>query len=252
MRFGYVRGGIRRPSAPIFDPATQSWDALFLAPYAASPWAGTASLGTSGSRSLAEATNPPTAGTPVNGKAPSTYNGTNQKLTDAANISTYITTTEGTATACFLAAGITGGASAGYDNPGLLVDLAGGNFGLHVGGATNDKAIAYLYDSIIGAKKVELAISLSTWTYLQFRWKASTSTCEARLNGGSWTSLSGAAMTSINGTLAALAAVGRDYSQVKFFNGSILALACSKTLMTDGELDYFRNYLNATYPGISV
>ena len=252
MRFGYVRGGIRRSSAPIFDPTTQSWDALFLAPYASSPWAGTASLGTSGSRSLAEATNPPTAGTPVNGKAPSTYNGTTQKLTDAADISTYITTTEGTATACIYVAGLTGGSATGYDNPGILVDLAGGNFGLHVGGASNDKFIAYLYDSIVGAKTAEITIPLTTYIYIQFRWKASTSTCEARLNGGSWTSLSGAAMTSINGTLAALAAVGRDYSQVKFFNGSLLALACSKTLKSDGELDYFRNYLNATYPGISV
>lgn len=118
LGFGF---GSRAKAASIFDPATQSWDALFLAPYASSPWAGTASLGTSGSRSLAEATNPPTAGTPVNGKAPSTYNGTTQKLTDVANISTYITTTEGTATACFLAAGITGGVHGDIQGDHLVV-----------------------------------------------------------------------------------------------------------------------------------
>lgn len=249
LGFGF---GSRAKAASIFDPATQSWDALFLAPYASSPWAGTASLGTSGSRSLSEATNPPTAGTPVNGKAPSTYNGTTQKLTDAANISTYITPTEGTATACIYVAGLTGGSATGYDNPGILVDLGGGNFGLHVGGASNDKFVAYMYDAIVGAKKAEITIPLTTYIYIQFRWKASTGTCEARLNGGGWTTLSAGAMTNINGTLASLAAVGRDWSQTKWFNGSLLALACSKTLKSDTELDNFRAYLNGTYPSISV
>lgn len=250
LGFGF---GNRAKGAPaIFDPATQSWDGWFRGNYTGSPWNGTASLGTSGSRSVSEATNPATAGTAVNGKTPASFNGTNKKLTDAGNISQYVTPSEGVLAALVFTPSITGGTAAGYDNPTICCDLAGGNLGLHLGSATNDKFVAYLYDAVNGAMKAELPISLSTWTFVQFRWKASTPVAEARINGGIWTSLSGPAFTGINGTLASLFAMGRNYSQALWMNGDVLEFFASKTLKSDLELDNVRSYLNATYPSISV
>lgn len=52
--------------------------------YAASPWTGTASAGTSGGRNLTEATNPPAAGTAQNGFVPADFDGTNDILAPAA------------------------------------------------------------------------------------------------------------------------------------------------------------------------
>lgn len=243
--------GNRRVAAAAFDPATLALSGYYQGSYAPNTWTGTASAGTSGSRSVTEPTNPPTSGTPVNGFAPAAFNGTNQKLTDSSNLSSYVTPTEGSHWELFRATSISGGAAAGYDNPALCCDIAGGNWGMHVGGASNDKFIAYLYDAIVGAKKAEFTIVTGTYYLGQMRWKGSTNTAEARLNGGAWTALSGAAFTSINGTLSSLYGMGRDYSQAKFFNGEKLGSGSRLVLMSDAEFDSIRSYVLAKF-GLSV
>lgn len=233
--------------APSFTLANLPLSGLWEPDFGGSPWVGNASAGASGGRNLTEATTPATPGTVINGQTPASFNGTNKKLTSAINLSSFLTTTEWSAGCVFKATAITGGSANGYDNPTLFCDLAGGNIGLHVGGASNDKALAYLYDSIVGAKKIEFTITPGAWNFIQFRAKASSGICEARLNGGTWTALSGPAFTSINGTLASLCAVGRDYSQTKFFNGDMGTLFFSQTSLLDADFDNARTYLSAQY-----
>ncbi len=71
--------------APSLLPLTAWWRN-----YSASPWVGTASLGTSGSNSASEATNPPTAGTALNGFTPAHFNGSNSALTMSGTTDTYL------------------------------------------------------------------------------------------------------------------------------------------------------------------
>lgn len=224
-------------------PLSGFWEPAF----GGSPWVGSASAGASSGRNLTEATTPATAGTAINGQVPASFNGTNKKLTSAINLSSFVSTTEGTAAAVFKVTGITGGSTNGYDNPAIFSDLAGGNLGLHLGGAGNDKVIAYLFDSIAGAKKVEFTVSPGNVYFIQFRWKASSGICEARLNGGTWTALSGGAFTSIAGTLAALCAMGRDYSQVKFLDADVGTMFFASTSLVDADLNNARTYLSAQY-----
>lgn len=75
----------------VFDPATLNLKGWWRAPFVASPWVGVASVGTSGSNNLTEATNPPTIGEPQTTYAGPLFDGTNDLLGGAA-LSTYLST----------------------------------------------------------------------------------------------------------------------------------------------------------------
>ncbi len=70
---------------PIVDPATKNLTSYWLDGYTGAPWAGTASRGTSGSKSLvAGGAGGPTASTALNTRVGVQFNGTSQSLVDSA------------------------------------------------------------------------------------------------------------------------------------------------------------------------
>ena len=77
-----IRGGVSDPKAvSTLDPATLALTGWWRGSYDGSgTWSGTASAGSSGTRSLVELTNKPSSGTAVNGFNPATFDGVNDKL----------------------------------------------------------------------------------------------------------------------------------------------------------------------------
>ncbi len=68
-------------SAPVsFSPADLALTAYFKDYTGSSPWVGTASAGTSGTHNATEGTDPPSAGTAVNGHTPALFDGVNDRL----------------------------------------------------------------------------------------------------------------------------------------------------------------------------
>lgn len=245
--FGLGFRGRARASAPLFDPTTLAWDGYFRAPYTGSPLAGTASAGPSGSRSMTEATNPPTAGPTVNGYAPARFNGSNQKLTDPTGAaSDYLTTTEGVIVLVFAALSISGGTATSFDNPGIISTIGGANVSVCMGTLTNDKIFIRLQDAVNGQLSAQLPIALNTQTCLQIRYRVTGGpTAEARTNGGTWTPLSGT-LTGL-GALSSSFGFGRNWNESKFGNLDLLEAALAKAWKTDTDLDNYRGYVNGRY-----
>lgn len=225
-----------------FTPASLPLTGWYRASFAASPWAGTASAGASGSRSVSEATFPPFAGSTVNGFAPAVFNGSNQQLLQASGtIDDYFNVGSLTIASLMFVSAITGGSANGYDNP-AIVSETGGNLSLATGGAGNDKAVAYAFDA--SAKKIELSLTTGAWHLL---WMTLDGTnMKLSIDGGAQTSLAVGNLAGVASTLR----IGRNYQNV-YWAGSTLELLLSDQALTVSDRDNTRAYILARY-GLSV
>lgn len=248
MGFGpRLRGG----AAPLFNPATLNLSGWFRAFGGGTSWAGTASAGTSGSRTLSEATNPATVGATLNGVNTASFNGTTKRMLDTtggAGMSQYHSTTNFGVGILFNAAAITGGSATTYDNPGLWCTQGGANLSVCIGSATNDSLIIRVFDSSAGQLSTTIALTgpTSAWNFAQLRCSSTGPVCEARVNGGSWTALTGGTFTSVSG-FGSDAGLGINWDQTKFLSGLVSELFTWNILETQANFDNIRSYLNGTY-----
>jgi hypothetical protein len=242
----FIDGGGAATDAPA--DAVPSGDAgLALAltgwwrgPFAAAPWAGTASGGASGTASLAAGTAAPAPGTALNGFAPAEFNGTTEYLTGPL-ASTFFTVTTFSGWALVNVAAIsTNSADWGLNK--TIVSTAGTEeFGIFLrddGVSTVTVGIAVFSGA---AHSVSTSIAKNAWQLVQ--WRSNGVTMSIRVNGGAWASTD-------SGSISALAyalEVGRSPGATQFFNGRIAEVGTAATALSDADFDSVRAYATGRY-----
>lgn len=234
-----VRGG----GAAAYDPADDAWTLWQRASYGGSPWAGTASAGTSGSRSLTEATNPPAVGTAVNGLTPTDHDGTNDRFFVHAWTDLF-TLGAGTCIVLFNAdAAAAETTTLGYDEAQLVGSTDGsGSWGLsvHTSGGTTQRVRAHLRDS--GGYKTRVqTFTLGAWNLACMRWNSTTMTLD--LNSLSTSSIACGAVASMTGNTI----FGNSYNGAVFYDGKMAEILCAQTAISDAKLAQVKEYVNARY-----
>lgn len=198
--------------------------------YAGSPWTSTASAGTSGGRTVTEATNPPTAGTDLNatGKNAALFNGTTSKLALAGGLvlSDLVTAATGGVLIVYKA---DAGQAAQAGNATIDVDLISDSGGYLAIGVSASKVSAYVYD--VADKQIDLAATHdgATWNKVFMRWDAGL--LEASINGGALSTLAAGSLGAVSGTVN----IGKAYG-AHFFPGEIKVVATWASKPSNGDL----------------
>lgn len=238
----------RGASTPVFDPATLALTGWWRASYSGSPWVGTASAGASGSRDLTEATNPPAVGAAVNGLTPADFDGTNDRLSNATAMSSFLTTTDFSGWALIDVDAISSNnaaPAASTNNVCVFCTLGTGQLGLYLrsGGGTAGAPLVGLH--ILGAS-VDRTVTadFATGSPQLVRFKQSGGSIAVAVNGGAWSTATGGTINS----LAAALDVGRNPSQTLWLNGRIIDVALSQAVISDGDYTSIRTgYINSRY-----
>lgn len=228
-----------------FNPATLSLTAWWRGSYAGSPWAGTPSVGTSGSRSLAEATFPPAVGPAVNGFTPANFDGTNDRIGGTATLGDVVNNNAGSCWVLFKADTAaapfgTGSTAQPFEQPGIVCTNGSGYW-----------IVSYNSDGVIVAtndgsyKVIVLPASVGEWHLVQIR-KTATH-FEARIDGGSWTSVACGNIASLVHPIR----MGCNYNATRFFDGQILDAAFSEQIFSDADFDDVKGYVETRY-GLST
>lgn len=245
MRLGLSLAITQPRGGATFDPATQiALEGWWPGSYSASPWVGAASLGGSGGRDLTEGTNPPSAGSALNGFTPAVFDGVNDELSGAA-CSTFITTTNFSFGALVNFSALTTNDTANYFLNHTIFGTTGtaewavyaranGGAGL-VGCATG------------ASNRVEIALGgagTGAWKYIQG--KSNGTTLSIRVNGGT-------PATSAASTIASLAAaLNVGDLATSFLAASVLNPYLAQTHFTTTQEDNMLAYVRARYPAAGV
>lgn len=243
-----MRLGRRRRSAAAaggggggYDPAVLSLTGWWRDYAGSSPWAGTASAGGSGSRALTEATNPPTAGSALNGYGVAAFaRASSQKMANATAISSFVTASAWSAWALVRVTDVVtdSAPAAGYENEAIVGDS--GSYWACCLRSTGPKAMAYQYGATAYAS--EATFATGAWALLQFRYNGSIT--QSRVNGGAWAD--SAAATDIGVTTGTLK-IGNNWNGTAFVNLSIADLALINSALLDADFDNVKSYVNSRY-----
>ncbi len=233
----------RQYAGGAFDPSSLPLTAWYRAPFAASPWVSSASVGPSVARgSMTEATNPPTAGTALNGCAPASFNGTTQFLANANTLGSFVSGSawsiavlvKPTATAIARTVG------GGYNDPCILSETAQGYWYLTytVSGVTVGH-----YDDNIGWVEANQACAAGAWHLVQ-----------AWFDGANISiAVDSVAATSTVTTVQILAAVGPltfgkgGFGGPQFYTGDIAEVMISNSALDVTARSNIRAYVNTRY-----
>jgi hypothetical protein len=219
----------------LLDPAALSLTGWWRGAYSGSPWVGTASAGSSGSRNLTEATNPPAVGTALNGYATADFGGTNSVLSGAA-LSTYLNASAFSLWVLFNADAAASSAGGHYASPYLFGDSATYMFlsfdsdGLNV--RVSDGATF---------PTVTVACATSGWHLGQVVYGSST--IGLRVDGGAWsTSATCAAISDLTSTTR----TGLSYSG-NAFDGRIAEIGVANSAIALASFDDVLTYTRSRY-----
>lgn len=239
--FSFIKGGL-----PPFDVTTLTAEGLWRGSYSASPWVGTASAGGSGSRDLTEATNPPSAGTAVNGFTPAVFDGSNDQLGNAL-LSDLMTASAYFWWALFYstASGGSNAIAAGPNsNPCLWVD-SGGWSGCTFRNGTGLEYVQAWHASAPGTwLGNEHAISLNAWNLLCVRYDGTN--IRSRLNAGSASVAAAASVGALNGMQ-----VGH-YNGSARFTGRLMELGFIAGAESDARFDDVLSSARGRYPAMGL
>jgi hypothetical protein len=213
--------------------------------YGGSPWAGSASAGSSGSRSLSEATNPPAVGATLgtSGLAGADFDGTNDQLTNGTAISTLLSASAWSIWAIVnLDAIDTNDTGSPWLNDAIAIDT-GTFWSLSVrsnGGAP--RAQAYQWDG--AAKVAEAAIGLSTVSLICAKYDGANISIRVRTAAttGAWSSNPAGNITTVTGTLR----VGQSVSGA-VMDGRLWEIATAATAFSDSDFDNVVASINADF-----
>lgn len=230
------RGGASAPA--VLDPATLALTGWWRAPYAGSPWTGIASDGTSGGRTIQNAT-PPSVGTALNGYDTADFDGSNDALSSADAVSTFVTTTAFSAYFLFKAdsaGGADPGAATRYQGRTLASDSAAAgylHFGHNAGGV-----YCSIYD---GSYKSAIAACTPTnWTKMAVKFTGGT--LSVRANGGSWATASITDIDAVTGLLY----LGVGYGSA-YLDGLIAEALFAQSAFDDSTFDGLDAYVLSRY-----
>ncbi len=229
-----------------FDIADLSWNGLWF-DFAASPFVGTASGGTSGAEDLTEGTNPPAVGTTVDGVDAANFDGTNDKLGNAGPVATTFIGTGAWATFVMFkadAAYTSGGDGTRYASPQFwtandaVVGVGFDDNGIFVHQSNSDPA----------QKDTNITCATGAWHVLFAWWDGAD--LHLQLDGGAPIT---EACTSQFGTVTtATLLVGTDYSEAHFFDGQILEMGIKDTAFGGTEISDIYAALQALYPSAAL
>jgi len=212
-----------------------------------SPWTGVASAGTSGSNGATEATNPPSAGTSLNGHVTSNFDGTNDHINMSGTEDTYLNNTDGSGWVLFNADTATADAGAGVrqNNPQFFAD----NNGVMGVGFSTAGIHLFVVDGSNGTTEKVIACATGGWHLLQFKFHYPTLDMRLRLDNGSWQQTTAGFGTGLSTTLSGntCASGGKLGASSPFFDGRIADMGISDTFISDTDFDNIRTYINARY-----
>jgi hypothetical protein len=233
----------RRAFDSSFTPASLSLTAWWEAPYAASPWVGGTSAGTSGSVNLTEATNPPSAGTALNGFAPALFDGTNDKLGNATSISSFFTAAAGSFIALFKPGALDADGIHNNDTAPKVFSDTASIVALKV---TDAGAKLYIFGGPVILTPA-VALSVGTWVAVKCKWDGT------NVYVGSGTGAFGAAtsMATASAFGAGTLRVGCNYNASSFLNAQIAGLVFGSAAWPDDDFNNVVTYWNSKF-GLSL
>ncbi len=242
--FHVARAGRSGKLSNYYDPAVLSLTAWWRASYTASPWVGTASAGSSGSKDATEATNPPSTGS-LNGRTTADFDATNDILTNATAFSSLGAAAAYFYWVLFYADAITGSAAIAtpYDNE-ALVTVNNGYWGASLSTNGSNHAQAWHWNGAVSGNPHPVATG--AWNLLCARYDGST--VRSKLNSVAIVGSAAAAnITNVAGTFR----MGQNHDGSVKFNGQIADFGIMQTAGTDALFDDIKAYCNG-YHGLAL
>jgi hypothetical protein len=243
--FGFMKSG----AAAAVDLTSFDWDGLWRADgteYNGSPWAPTASAGSSGSNgNIVTIGTAPGTGTPVNSKTPASFNGSTQAFQlDTASTSSIMTASSMTIVVLAKASASTAAATDFYDDPALWADSSG-NSGLVF---TSSGVRAGVFASASSGQTTHITQATGAWFMAAMRYDGTNIKCRVA-SGGTTTDATPVAKGAP--AQGANSFYGRNYAGAKFFAGEILFIGTSQSVFSDADLTSVESALNSYY-GLSL
>lgn len=238
MGFGFgLRGRSGKNSG--FDPATLSLTGWWRAPYGGSPWVALASAGSSGSNgNMTEATNPPSVGASLNSLASADFDGTNDVLSNANNITTFFATTRWSF-AALLSSDIAPVHTTIYDNPAFVTDFNGAVFTIAF---SNSGVSAGHYDGAY--KEVTKACATGTQHIVQ-AWYDGTN-ISLSVDAGAASTVAASSVDFVGGGSGVLQ-FGRNYNSTVYEDGRLWEVMLSNTDLGATARTNIDSYFHARY-----
>lgn len=222
---------IQPATSSVFNPATLSGiTGWWRTNFAASPWVDQLAL-----HNFAEATNPPAAGTALNGLTPANFDGINDRLIGPA-ASTLFNVNAGGIWCLFNGDAAPPAASSGYDEPSMFT-TANADVSL----TFNSTGVGFLVQDTVAFRVFYVAASVSNYHLAQMKWDGAN--MRYRVDSGAWTS---SAAGSTN-ALPALAQMGPNYALAAFFKGRIAEIGTTNVATSDADMDSVKSYINSRY-----
>lgn len=243
--FFFTRGAraIQRPprtsgGGAVFDPATLALTGWWRGDYTASPWTGTASAGSSGSRDLTEATNPPGTAT-LNGYSIASFDGTNDILNGPDLGDLHDTDGYGGWYLCNVSAASWDEAS--FNNP-SFIGQASVNFSLFLDGNGGSPFVGVIHwnGGAYDGGSVTVNFTLSQWNLVQYRYTGSA--LELRVNGGTRST-----QAASNATVSGATRMGLDRNNAFWIPMQVADIGTMDFSPTDTEEDNVLSYCRSRY-----
>lgn len=229
MRLGlglWIGDALNGSSGPL-DPSSLVLTGWWRASYGGSPWAGTASAGASGSRSLSEATNPPAVGAALNGLTPADFDGDNDVLSSATAYTSYVSEAAGSMACLFFAR--TAAEDAGVDqhfaNPALIADADA-----FMSLAFCDEGVRFTSVDTEAYGGVVVPCATGGWHAAIARWNAEA--LELSVDGGEWETLP--FVTSLVGSTGGLR-VGANWDASVTLDGLVAESLTAQVRWSDAQ-----------------
>jgi hypothetical protein len=232
-----------------WSPNDEELSMLLKASFTASPWNGSPSAGTSGNVSLAEPTNPPTAGAAVNGFTPASFDGINDQLVSDISIGT-IGDIFGVSGA-YAGVGLVYIRSIGTNGPvktsddAVLCSVLSGRMSVFLRSGGGGTANCYHYTSgATDSAFPSIAIALNAWMLLH--WEFDGANLRIGVNGTWSAPVAALGQNASNATWNVQ--LGRNTNQDNWSDMMYLELGGKKdTVVSSAILTKWKKYANAQY-----
>jgi hypothetical protein len=237
-----------------YDPADRTLHVWVKGSFTASPWNGETSAGISATVDFSEATNPPAAGTAVNGATPALFDGTNDKISTEGAIHTEEVLSCDTnplggylVAVMFKASSAPAAQANAYNDPALVGDGTSFSLGWSDGGV----GISHFEGAW---NQQRFACSSGAWHVVFARCNITTGLIAVRLDNGSFVDAGFTAIAerviSVNNTYRLI--IGQSGFSGTTFPGEIMQVMVENGIVADAVVDDLYSYFKATYPAASL
>ena len=236
-----------------FDPATLPLT-MWYRDFAGAPWTPTASAGTSaanGNLTDDVSNDPPALGTPVDGHAPASFNGSSEYLTNSNGMQTFVNASAGTLIGMVYDAAPVAdpGNSAPYSTAWIMGEYTGGGSTMGFGMSDAGCRFGYFYTPGSDWDSRAVAAAASAWHVVMARYNGTTA--EIRVDDGAWTTFSIAAWDDLSSSFQTN--VGANYDASVKFTGPIMELMAADTRLSDTDCDnLYDGYFTQRYPSAGL